>query len=596
MPVPLPQREDFIRTLRDNSGRPIEVREWVRENVYKPLDGFKVWPRGKRLCEKHAAEVGTILPKRALCRAEAHEGCDGLRGFKILVVCVDVSRQDGKTTGIATYELSDLVYARNAHALYLAAAEGQSDRVFDQKFLAMLGSNQQAKAQIVPGMDSLRNLKRNNSFIYVPTSAKSIASGSYRLLLVDEVRSIDPEVVMILLPSILSETGVECPHGHHAGPRPPCPKCREPLEGFECDVHGLFEAPKCPACGVEEEEYFGRAVLCSSAGDDVAFWTDLVASLQAEPDPNWHLFSTNARLNPHKSKETHGALSRVLTRIPGIEGMVNRELNNVPGGRGDEFLGPKLIESITDPTLRNLDVYEGPCLGFIDCSLTTDLTSLVVVGDFTDAEMKLPPWSTLATIRIDVFDPKDQEQFPNGRVRYRRDPNGGVSLEQHLEEFVGRFPGLLELWIDTTLLDEARDLFLWTQEQPWRGKVLEYPPPKEKELVKQLIWDSLEIKTLEGPRGLRIQKHHKLVEELKQAKTKVSEWGIRKVVDSGKGNRRGKRRMHRDVSMSLAGCCWRARILSARATAGNTEEATDRLNKLSSRFRSITAGMRKRNW
>src|SRR5579859_2729828 len=114
MPVPLPQREDFIRTLRDNSGRPIEVREWVRENVYKPLDGFKVWPRGKRLCEKHAAEVGTILPKRALCRAEAHEGCDGLRGFKILVVCVDVSRQDGKTTGIATYELSDLVYARNA--------------------------------------------------------------------------------------------------------------------------------------------------------------------------------------------------------------------------------------------------------------------------------------------------------------------------------------------------------------------------------------------------------------------------------------------------------------------------------------------------
>lgn len=577
MPVPLPRRLEIARTLRDNDGRPIEARDWQIENIFKALDGFKTWGRGPKLCQPCRDRVGEIKPKRRLCSVAPHDDCHGLRGYKILVVVLDVTRQEGKTTGGALYILTDLLEGRNRHILYLAAAEGQAGRVFDQKFVGLLESRADLKARLDAGMDTLRNPARNNSFIFVPTSAKSIAAGTYRVLFVDEIRDVDPELIVKLLPSILSVTGIECPRGHQTLPRPRCPVCRDVVEGFECEVHGETPVPSCSSCGAEMEEFAGVALLASSAGDESGFHNELVEHLRANPHPSWHLFSSQERLNPAKSRETVRAIDEVLGEIATTSAITKRELHNVPASKGEDFLGAKVVESLVDPRLVNVEVYEKPCVGFLDCSLTTDLASLVLCGE--DAPAGAIAWSRIATVRIDVFDPQDRKQFPKGRVRYKPDPElPGGSVQEHLEALMVRFPGLVEVWIDTTLIEDAHDLYLWAKKQPWGGRVREYPPPMERETVKKAIWDALEARALAGPGALRIQKLKRLQDELKSAKTKISELGTRKVMDHGAGDRRGKRRMHRDIAMSLAGCCWIADRLRARALAPSKSAVLDRLN------------------
>jgi hypothetical protein len=582
-----------MTSFRDNEGRQIEARAWALENIFKPLDGYKVWARGPKCCAEHRALIGLLKPKRALCNVAPHEGCDGLKGEKIFFVVIDVTRQEGKTTAGACYILSELVDGRNCHMLYLAASESQSDKVFDQKFVGLLRSRPDLVSPVGAldvGMDSIVNQKRNNSFKYVPTSLRSIAAGTFRLIFADETREMDPELLVKLVAQIMAVSGVECPHGHMTASRPVCPTCLEPVDGFECEAHGPIPLPRCPACGIDLEEFFGRAALMSSAGEESAIHTELVEFLKEHPQPNWHLFSTTDRLNKAKVSAIVDAAGGVFGEMDATRAIFNREFRNVPGSKGDDFLPKPAIALITDPGLRNFDFYERPCIGFLDCSLTTDLTSLVIVGDFSAKGR--PAWTSIVAIRIDEFDPAE---FPGGRVRYKHDKDrpGDLSIQLHLTEAIPRFPGLVELWIDTTLLEDARDLYTWAKGQPWGGRVFEYPPDHDKQLVKQMMWDSLEARVLAGPRQLRIPKLPRLVKELESAKTKVGEAGNRKVMDSIRGDSRRKGRRHRDISMSLAGCCWRANMKLARAIA-NTRGVVDRLNEsmaLNTRFRPIAAGL-----
>lgn len=579
MPVPLPERISWVEsTVVDEYTRPIAARPWIRENLYKPLDGFKTWRRGDRLCAKHADLVGEIQPRRRDCYAAPHAGCDGLRGEKVILVVVDVTRQEGKTTGAATYILSELVLGRNSNALYMAAAEGQSERVFDQKFLASIRHSPPMKEALEIGTHEIRNTRRGNSFVYVPTS-KSVPGGSYRLLVIDEARDIDADIFFRLLPSILAAKGLECTAGHVTLPMP----AEEPAEDWT--------PPPCPACGRELDEWYGRALVMSSAGDDSAWFTELVEHLAESPDAAFHLFSSTARLNANKSTSSVDALERVFGELSSMRGLVQRELRNVPGRAGDEFLPRAKIKALVNKRLMNADTSEAKAIAFLDCSRTTDLTSLVVVTDVPvkNGAHPLPAFTKLATARIDVWDPTDKGQCPSGRVRYRpgREDAPGGTIQEHLEELIPRFPGLVELWIDTTLLSEAKDLYTWARGRPWAGKVRAYAGS---ELESALMWDALESRALTGPASLEIQEHPRLIQELARASVKRNERGTVKVMDSAKGNRRGGKRRHRDISMALAGCCWAAAKFLVRGVAGGA--IADRLNAsraIASRFRPITS-------
>lgn len=585
MPVPLPTRLSLISSFKDNEGRQIEARSWFIENLIKPLDGFKTWPRGERLCDEHRRRVGEIRPKRSLCRVLPHDECDGLRGEKILFVVLDVARQEGKTTSGAAYELTDLLEGRNCHCLFLAASESQSDRVFDQKFVTLLKSRPDLASRIEIGMDSLRNPLQNNTFLYVPTSAKSIAAGTYRLIFVDEVRDVDPEVITKLIMSMASVTGVECPSGHMTAGRPRCPTCRNEVDGFECDIHGEIPVPTCPACGIELDEFFGRTLLMSSAGEESAFFTQIVDRLHEVPAPNWHLFSSADRLNQAKSRATVSAFVEVLGDLDASRGLVHREAYNIPGSAGDKFLHIKEIEAVIRDDLANYNATTMRCVGFLDCSRTTDLTSLVMVGDPSSENGPSPNlFHQLRTIRIDVWDPKDSRQSPSGRVEYR-------AVREFLAELLStnRFPGLLELAIDTRLLTDADELFDWVHRQPWGGRVTSFKGDHHDD---EAMFDQLSTRI----RELRIElpMHKRLRDELRGLHVIVSPSGRSRVVDSAKGNRRGGRKqLHRDVSMSLAGCCLLAAKYQARALDRSTIVATklNQSKKHRDTFRPITGGM-----
>ena len=324
MPVSLPHRMAWIQeNLIDNMGRRIEVRPWMTEEVYKPLDGYKAWsrtPDGEipRLCDKHRAMVGLIRPTRRACWVPPHDDCDGLRGYKIVLVVVHLTRQEGKTTTGAAYVLSDLDLARNSPCLYFASAESQAKRVFDEKFIAPILSNASGlKSRLEIGRNEIRNPLLANSLRYIPTSARSIAAGSYRLLIADEIRDVAGDTIVKAVVQVVSAKGLECRLGHHT----------RGLDGDPPEEGGPY--PACPTCGLELEEWHGRALLMSSSGEDEGLLPELVTHLRETPDRGVHLFSTTAKLNPSKSLEAVDAIDRVFGSLPSTQGAVDRELRNV---------------------------------------------------------------------------------------------------------------------------------------------------------------------------------------------------------------------------------------------------------------------------
>lgn len=597
MPVPLPARVKFTaEELRDESTRPIEARPWMIEHLYKPVDGFKVWRRGPKLCEAHAEMVGLIKPRRRLCYVAPHKDCDGLEGHKIVCVAIDVTRQEGKSTAMAALSLTDLALGVNIPALYMAAAEDQAKRVFEQKWVSMIRKNPRLDAEkggvLEVAGESISNAKRNNSFVFISTSAKSGVGGSMRRIYIDEARAIEDETFFEIIVSASAQMGLECPRGHVTLPMP--------AEGPPMDDQVL---PPCPVCGVELDEWYGVIVVASSAGEDAAWFTQLVEYLRENPDPAFHVFSSAARLNRNKSTEFTGALRRVFVNIPGLEPIVRRSLDNVPGQKGDQFLPKEAVTAIVSKKLRNVETWPGPCVAFLDCSRSTDLTSLVVCADVPvellddrGKKVQAPAFSKIVAVRIDVFDPKDPKQFPGGRVRYfpRRGEIEGGTIQEHLEEFIPRFPGLLELWIDVTLLSEAQDLYEWARKQPWGSKARDY---HGNELESQLMWDALEMRVLSGPAGLEIPELPRLVKELKDAKTARTINHKIKVMDP-KGGGSKRRLRHRDISMSLAGCCWRAGILLSKGIddGGRFVQRLNESIKLGSRFKPITGRVLKERY
>ncbi len=583
-------RLDFLEeNYVDEYTRPFEARPWLVENLFKPADGFKAWPRTPdgptpKLCPLAQARATRIFPTRRHCWHAPHDGCDGLRGYKVLYVVLEVTRQDGKTFGVASYSMSDLVQWRNTTFTFMAASEGQSGRIFDDKWGKAIRLRPVLDADKggplgLEGM-GIANPARNNSFRYVPTSNTAIPGGTQRRVAYDEVRDVDPETIIRGLPLTSAANGIECPHGHSVLP---FPTDQIPEDGA---------LPVCSTCGVEMHEWFGVTFLTSSAGEDTDFFSDLVDTLRETPHWAWHVFSTQARLNRAKSAEAVKAVEEVLGRMSSVAPLVQREFGNVRASKGDQFMTKAEIAAITNPELRNADFSERPCVGFLDCSETTDLTALVICEDV--AVEKKPTFSKIRTARIDVFDPA---KLPGHRVRYRpNDPPDGTAVQEHLAEAMRRFPGLVKLWIDVTLLKEAEDLFTWTQRQPWRGKVIAW---RGQDPVDDLMWDALEARMIAGRAEIEIQGHPRLTEELRKAKTMTTERGTRKVMDSATGNKRSKKRRHRDVSMALAGCCWIADVLRAKGSTLSSGQLLERANQstqLAGRFKPLVSNVTNSKW
>lgn len=581
MPIAPDIRKRWIEArLVDELDRPIVVRDWMLEEVIKPLDGYHAWRRGDRACDECADLHGTVLMSRAECEREPHDVCDGLAGHKILTVLVNLKTQQGKTTTGAAYSLSELALAKNSGIFYVGSAEDQAKGTFDQKWRTPINKNAKLKKRMVVRGRSIRNVKKGNTFRFIATSLKSAPGGTWRLVIADEAALIPDEVLAKLVSRVTAAYGLECPNGHFTGgatkgARRDCPTCRAPLE-----------------------EFFGRLLLLSSSEDPVGAFFEMIEEQKENPDPSVHVFQSPDTLNPNTSEEALEGLSRSWGRLPSMRGLIERQFGVEFTRKGEEFIPKEALTAILNKNLAKVESSVLPCVGFLDCSRTTDLMSLVLGMD----PREIPrAFSKIRCDRIDVFDPKNPKQFPRGRVRYLPDPDHpGTSVREHLVSLFGgwveldnrsapaganKFPGLLELWIDVTRWEEARDLYDWARKQPWGGRVRKYEGNK---LDKTLMWELLEERALAGARAIEAPYIERLKTELRSAAVKLGDNGISKVVmDTAEGDRR--KQMHRDIAMSLAGVCWAAAKFFAR-----DEGAKEKVQEANRRGRTKGARRRER--
>ena len=168
----------------------------------------------------------------------------------------------------------------------LAAAEKQSKRVFQEKFVAPILANPKLRRKVQILETSIRHVKRGNVIQYIPASAKSAPGGTSNLVIIDEARDVDAEVAAALLPQILGARGLDCPYGHFT---------TSATDDDGKDVTGAT----CPTCGTDLEEWVGRVLVMSSSGDVTGWFAELVAMLEEKPSPFAHLFRTADTLNPN---------------------------------------------------------------------------------------------------------------------------------------------------------------------------------------------------------------------------------------------------------------------------------------------------------
>lgn len=586
MPVPPEIRKQWIEArLVDELGRPIVVHDWIFKNIIRAIDGYKAWRRGDRVCPSCSQSAGEIFDSRAECERAPHPGCDGLTGHKITLVLIHLKRQQGKSTAIGSYVASELVLAKNSTNLFVASAEDATEEIFEAKIKVPLERNPKTEKKVVILGTSIRNPKKGNKLKFIATGLRSTPGGTWRRIYIDEAALVPDRVIGKLAPSITAAHGRECREGHFTTGA----DARSPTH--------------CPKCGAELEEFFGVLVMMSSSDEPVGAFFEILQAELEDPTPGTHAFSSDETLNDHASDETVENLSASLGRAPSLAGWKQREFGNVFTREGEEFIPEEAINDILSKSLKNLDACDKPCVGFLDCSRTTDLMSLVLGADLEETD---PPFRKITGIRTDVFDPKDKARFPRGRIQYApvAGKREGRSIREHLVSLFGgwvdpeedrpagvdpapnRFPGLLEFWIDITRWEEARDLYDWALQQPWRSRARAYQGDS---LIRSLMWQALEERALAGSSALELPFLKQIKRELEKAAVKMNDrTGRLEVVDSAAGDRR--QRAHRDVTMSLAGVCWGASKYMNRLSTTRTHDANKRARVVAKEMRQRMAG------
>ena len=197
---------------------------------------------------------------------------------------------------------------------------------------------------------------------------------------------------------------------------------------------------------------------------------------------------------------------------------------------GDAFVQRAQLEAVVDDSLEDLSTSTEPCFAFLDLSRRRDLSSLVAVTRSWPTEEK----DVLTCALVRVWDPRS---FDHGEMDF------GV-IRAALVELFERFD-VITCGLDDRF--EAAELVAWIRTQSWGGRVRQVSATSEDNMK---MWAALKSRIVEST--IRLPRHKRLLDELVSLKVEDIGQGWRwRVTDSS-------RRLHRDVSMSLAGAVWLA--------------------------------------
>ena len=272
----------------------------------------------------------------------------------------------------------------------------------------------------------------------------------------------------------------------------------------------------------------GKIILASTAGRPAGFFYEICT----HPTPETLLIHTQENENPHASR-------RVLDYLKARLGLLSpaamqREIENEFADDGQEFLSASLIDQRIDDHLSELAGSDAEAFAFGDLSRKRDLTSIVVVVRQRARRPEARDHLTVASVRC--WNPK---QSPTGEVDF-------AEVRAHLAELPRRFPRLRRVLIDGGA--EGGSIFPFCRTHPKLTLIVqEFVATQDSN---RELWGSLKARVEAGT--LSIPRHERLIQELKSLRQESMALGLSwRIVDSS-------RKLHRDVSLSLAGACYAA--------------------------------------
>jgi hypothetical protein len=513
---------------------------WLINEFWRALDGYKLWPvDASTLCDDCRPLAGELTDSywdheetRSEAHAEAAGGCQGLQANVIWLVLLRLSRQEGKTTGAAAFTQSELAdVGWDSSIALISGSEDQSEGIVERNFSVPIQSSNYISRRVDTGRTKLVGLRTRSTFVLYPTSMAGVTSGSHTLLIIDEARAVEGRIAMKLIPTINARNGWRCPYGGKGHTR------------TIGDMEDPGHKETCDTCGSRLEPWVGKVVCMSNAqeidGSGRDWFHESVELAKSEPGPNIHVYEAIGSQSRSVSKTVVEGSAAFFGKLPSTADYIEIETSNVSRRKGDPFVTSAQIQQVTDRGLKNNEGGTRPAVGFLDTSISGDLTSLVICeGDYDGTD---DPWRTLEVVRLDIWDPAKQK--------------GGLIDEHeiyaHCNALLPNF-GLLAFRVDTRMMPWAINMVrVMKREASYRGVV---DGVTWRETERAMSWAKLEERIL--GLQLRIPDDRRLISELKTARKFQNPSGR---LDVREPNRKRK---HLDVAESLAACCFLAHELA----------------------------------
>jgi hypothetical protein len=504
----------------------LKGRDWVREEFWRPADGFKLWlpdtAAASDVCEDCRGHIGEIIehPGDNVTRSKIHAKtkCPGLDAAPIIVTVLNLERQGGKTFGSMAYALATIFKSRNKSIAGLWASEDQGTRIFRETYEEAILRSEALKTRCeINGVPPRLWIPATKSrFEVLAASHASITGRSRTHILVDEARDLDPRVVMALIPSIFAMQGLECPSGHVSldkdTPNPPA---------------------VCSACGARIMPWFGRLILTSSSGvvdpGGGNFFAELIDHLREEPNKNFHLFATDKQLNPRRSTVVVNAIESVFGRLESTKEYAEAEIGNRWTRKGEEVVSKADLNKCIDRSIR----FQGtecadPCVAFLDTSDFVEKTSLVIVAH--DSTRSTEPWDCVWVPKVEWWDPAT---------------TGGIidtkAVMLAVQGMLTLYPRLVACWVDV-------------RGRPWAmGLVKNLRSNKVKAWTENTMhesdsgWLALAGRIRAG--SIRIPNCDAMIKEFSGVQ-------LKRIGQTPRVADIDRRKCHKDITESLALCCY----------------------------------------
>lgn len=570
MAKPQPQRDDrpiveqhreFVErhhTTPDGQPYSFEGREWLYDELWRPFYGWKLWPvDAQRLCEDCSDRANTIVDGHRdgdSTRTDEHSNehdCAGLNAEKILIVALNLNRQDGKTFGVSGLTMAASFKSSHESIALMGAAEDQMGRIFTKNYRRSVEKNPKLEKRCRIVANRLLNDARKNDFEVLPTTLSAVGD-TRTIVLIDEAREVPPDVAVALMPTLFARGGWECPRGHM--------KTHTGVESEHDEA--------CSVCGAELQPWYGRAVITSSHGelheDERDWFAEFVEKYTQTPHPNVHVFASSTSLNPKVATKVVDVVHDVFGSMESTAAYADIEAGGKWRKKGDEFLSPAAIKRATGFDLQNDDeVNEAPCVAFLDTSLTIDKTSFVIVAD--DLERSRSPWEFVYQTRVDYWDPSE---------------HGGVIPDReviaNVEAALRLYPNLVSFYVDTRGSPwGSRAVKQWRKARKTWSKKVHAWQYRDKE--SQAGWDELEERILSQPEPrIRLMQIPEQLREFKGLKRGGKGTGYRRD-KTGRVEDKNRGKSHKDITESTACCCYLINEQTLKRTQPRSlREATER--------------------